>query len=166
MLVMIEILVKNAAGPEVAIPPNHSAIPPCIGGRLQSLRIGVLAYPGCFASEVFGVPDLLTFANRVAVLQGPNRARYEATIVSPRRRVVAAGGLSLNVSAMCPVDILVVPGFDLSPTVEWDPVLAGLQPELASIRSSADAGIPIVSICVGALLLAEAGLLDGRQATT
>jgi hypothetical protein len=30
------------------------------------LTIGVLAYPGCFASEVFGVLDLLTIGIHVA----------------------------------------------------------------------------------------------------
>ena len=33
---------------------------------MAALRIGVLAHPGCFASEVYGVPDLLTMASRVA----------------------------------------------------------------------------------------------------
>src|SRR5262245_2641779 len=43
---------------------------------VSDLRIGVLAYPGCFASEVFGVPDLLTMAAHVA---GPDHAGYEVT---------------------------------------------------------------------------------------
>ncbi len=36
------------------------------GSRARPVRIGVLAYPGCFASEIFGVPDLLTMAHHVA----------------------------------------------------------------------------------------------------
>lgn len=38
-------------------------------------RVGVLAYPGCFASEAYGIPDLLTLADRVA---GRPRPRFEA----------------------------------------------------------------------------------------
>ncbi|KOU35205.1 AraC family transcriptional regulator [Streptomyces sp. WM6378] len=127
------------------------------------MRIGVLAYPGCFASEVFGVPDLLTMAAHVA---GPDRAGYEVSIVSPRRRVIASGGAQLAVSPPRQVDVLVVPGFELVPGLDVDAKLAALAPEIAVIRSHATAGDVVVSICVGAFLLAEAGLLNGRRATT
>lgn len=130
---------------------------------MSALRIGVLAYPGCFASEVFGVPDLLTMATHVA---GPDRAGYEASIVSPRRRVAASGGAALAVSPLREVDVLVVPGFELAPGLDMDAKLASLAPEIAAIRSHAAAGNGVVSICVGAFLLAEAGLLHRRRATT
>ncbi|MBA8952335.1 GlxA family transcriptional regulator [Actinomadura namibiensis] len=130
---------------------------------MSALRIGVLAYPGCFASEVFGVPDLLTMAAHVA---GPRHAGYRVSVVSPRRRVVASGGQELAVSPLREVDVLVVPGFELAPGLDVDGRLAPLGPEVAAIRAHADAGRAVVSICVGAFLLAEAGLLDGRRATT
>ncbi|WP_406510240.1 GlxA family transcriptional regulator [Streptomyces sp. NBC_00212] len=130
---------------------------------MSALRIGVLAYPGCFASEVFGVPDLLTMAAHVA---GPDRAGYEVSIVSPRRRVTASGGAQLAVSPPREVDVLVLPGFELVPGLDVDAKLAALAPEIAVIRSHAAAGDVVVSICVGAFLLAEAGLLNGRRATT
>ncbi|MFF4183721.1 GlxA family transcriptional regulator [Streptomyces sp. NPDC001691] len=136
---------------------------------MTALRVGVLAYPGCFASEVFGVPDLLTMAARVA---GPDRAGYEVSVVSPRRRVTASGGVELAVSPPREVDVLVVPGFELTPGSEpgpgWgvDERLARLGPEVEVIRSHAASGRVVVSICVGAFLLAEAGLLDSRRATT
>ncbi|MBL3670940.1 helix-turn-helix domain-containing protein [Streptomyces sp. M2CJ-2] len=133
---------------------------------MSPLRVGVLAYPGCFASEVFGVPDLLAVATHVAAAQGSLQPAYEASVVSPRRRVVASGGSALDVSAIRPVDVLIVPGFELSPTVDLDATLARLGPEIASIRSQAASGTAVVSICVGAFLVAEAGLLDGREATT
>lgn len=127
------------------------------------LRVGVLAYPGCFASEVFGVPDLLTMATHVA---GPDRAGYEVSVVSPRRRVVASGGVALTVAPLREVDVLVVPGFELIPGLDIDAKISGLPREVAAIRSHAAAGNVVVSICVGAFLLAEAGLLDHRRATT
>ncbi|MBW5481089.1 GlxA family transcriptional regulator [Streptomyces bambusae] len=133
---------------------------------MSPLRVGVLAYPGCFASEVFGVPDLLAMATHVAVAQGSARPAYEASVVSPRQRVVASGGSVLDVSAVRPVDVLIVPGFELSPTADLDATLAGLGPEVAAIRSQAASGTAVVSICVGAFLCAEAGLLGGREATT
>ncbi len=130
---------------------------------MSPLRVGVLAYPGCFASEVYGVPDLLTMATHVA---GPNRAGYEVSVVSPRRRVVASGGAALAVAALREVDVLVVPGFELVPGLDVDAKLASLALEVAAIRAHAATGNVVVSICVGAFLLAEAGLLKGRRATT
>ncbi|MQY05352.1 GlxA family transcriptional regulator [Actinomadura macrotermitis] len=130
---------------------------------MGALRVGVLAYPGCFASEVFGVPDLLTMAAHVA---GPDRDGYEVSVVSPRRRVVASGGAALAVSAPGEADVLVVPGFELRPGLDVDARLASLAPEIAVVRAHAAAGGAVVSICVGAFLLAEAGLLAGRRATT
>ncbi|MBB5850565.1 GlxA family transcriptional regulator [Amycolatopsis umgeniensis] len=127
------------------------------------LRVGVLAYPGCFASEVFGVPDLLTMAMHVA---GPESAGYEVSVVSPRRRVVASGGVTLAVSPLREVDVLVVPGFELVPGQDIDAKITGLAAEIAAIRSHTTAGKVVVSICVGAFLLAEAGSLDRRRATT
>ncbi|MEU3459486.1 helix-turn-helix domain-containing protein [Streptomyces sp. NPDC006733] len=133
---------------------------------MSPLTIGVLAYPGCFASEVFGVPDLLTMAAHVAAGHGSPQPAYATTVLSPRRRVRASGGSVLDVSAVRPVDVLIVPGFELSPALDLDATLAALGPEVASIRSQAASGTAVVSICVGAFLLAEAGLLDGREATT
>jgi transcriptional regulator GlxA family with amidase domain len=130
---------------------------------MSALRVGVLAYPECFASEVFGVPDLLTMAGHIA---GPGRDGYEATVVSPRRRVAASGGTVLAASLLREVDVLVVPGFELAPGLDVDARLASLAPEIAAIRSHAAAGGAVVAICVGAFLLAEAGLLERRRATT
>ncbi|MEV5569802.1 helix-turn-helix domain-containing protein [Spirillospora sp. NPDC052269] len=131
---------------------------------MSALRVGVLAFPGCFASEVFGVPDLLTMAAHVA---GPDHAGFEVSVVSPRRRVAASGGVTLGVVPPREVDVLVVPGLELVvPGVRLDERLASLTAELEVIRAQAAAGNAVVSICVGAFLLAEAGLLDGRRATT
>ncbi|QKW09274.1 helix-turn-helix domain-containing protein [Streptomyces sp. NA04227] len=130
---------------------------------MSALRVGVLAYPGCFASEVFGVPDLLTMATHIA---GPGHAGYEVSVISPRRRVVASGGTVVHVSALREADVLVVPGFELTPDLDLDARLAPLAAETGAIRAHAAAGRAVVSICVGAFLLAEARLLDGRRATT
>ncbi|MFG1619390.1 GlxA family transcriptional regulator [Nonomuraea wenchangensis] len=130
---------------------------------MSELRVGVLAYPGCFASEVFGVPDLLTMA---AHLGGPDLVSYEVAVMSPRSRVAASGGTTLGVCPVREVDVLVVPGFELGPALDVDARLASLGPEIAVIRSHAATGNAVVSICAGAFLVAEAGLLHRRRATT
>lgn len=126
----------------------------------------MLAYPGCFASEVFGVPDLLTIASHVARAAGGVGALYEVSIVSPRRRVAASGGVPIAVTSPHEVDLLIVPGFELSPGLDLDATLALLGPEVAAIRAHRHSGAALVTICVGAFLAAEAGVLDGRHATT
>jgi len=128
----------------------------------MTLRVGMLAYPGCFASEVFGVPDLLTMAGHFA----SGEPAYQVTVLSPRRRVTGSGGVPISVAPIRPVDVLVVPGFELHPGLDLDATLAALRPEIETVAASAHAGTAVVSICVGAFLLAEAGLLDGRESTT
>ncbi|MEW2418174.1 helix-turn-helix domain-containing protein [Streptomyces sp. NPDC046866] len=145
---------------EAARPPQDGTGP---GAGPGALRVGILAYPDCFASEVFGVPDLLTMAGHIA---GPDAPGYRVSVLSPRRRVVASGGAALDVRPLREVDVLVVPGFELLPDTDPDARLARLAPEIAAIRAQASAGTAVVSLCVGAFLLADAGLLDGRRATT
>ncbi|MFI9155580.1 GlxA family transcriptional regulator [Streptomyces sp. NPDC053367] len=133
---------------------------------MSALRVSVLAYPGCFASEVYGVLDLLTMAGHVAAAQGATAPSYVCSVVSPRRRVVASGGSPLSCSALRPADVLIVPGFEAPPGPGLDAALARLAPETAAIREQAASGAAVVSICVGAFLVADAGLLAGRDATT
>lgn len=100
----------------------------------DALRVGVLAYPDCFASEVFGVPDLMTMAGHLA---GPDAPGYRVSVISPRRRVTASGGARLDVRPVREVDVLVVPGFELRPDTDLDARLARLAPEIAAIREQA-----------------------------
>ena len=118
--------------------------------------MAVLAYPGCFASEVFGVPDLLTMATHVAdadVDQGPT---YDVTVVSSRRLVRAAGGLAMTTTPVDEADVLIVPGFELPQRLDLARTLSSLATEVETIRRLQSDGVAIVSICVGAFLLGEA----------
>jgi len=130
-------------------------------------RVGVLIYEGCFASEALAVLDLLTLANRVAEFRG-DPAPFSPTIHAARPGGVSiSGGFELRAPRMnYSLDLLVVPGFDLSPGQDIDGRLNRWQDEIALLRRVAARGIPTASICVGAFLLGEAGILDGRRATT
>lgn len=132
---------------------------------MPPLRIGVLAYPGCFASEVYGIPDVLSIAARMAT-PGAVSPPFECQVVSPRRRVRAASGTPLPVRAPGPLDLLLVPGFDVPDPTLAATVASGLDLEVGLVREFASRGLPVVSVCVGAFLLAEAGILDRREATT
>ena len=88
---------------------------------------------------------------------------YRLTVCSPGARAVTAeGGLRLagaeGLRALRSADLIVVPGLDLrAPPPET------LLRELARAHR---AGARIASLCTGAFVLAAAGLLDGRRATT
>ncbi len=131
------------------------------------LRVGLLAYDGCFASEILALADTLTLANRVVESRG-ERAPFVTSVLAVRPGEVRTGsGTVITARAMSRgLDALVVPGFDLDPAEPPAKRLQTWQDEIDLISRAARRSLPIASICVGAFLLAESGLLDGRRATT
>lgn len=141
------------------LPPN----PP-------GLSVGILAFPGCMASEVLGIVDVVKVGMRVAAssASGPEVA-VEVHVMSarPSLKLNVAGGALLHVGPARQCDVLIVPGFNTGADQrEVNTLLAQLRPERDFIRGQFDAGTQLVSVCVGAFLLADAGILDGRRATT
>jgi transcriptional regulator GlxA family with amidase domain len=131
------------------------------------MHVGVLAFPGCFATEVFGLSDLFVMADLVGAATPGSPARFRTSVLGRTRTVTAAGGHGLRTEGWDrPVDVVVVPGFEVSGPAHLDDVLGGLRPEVGRLRDLARSGVPVASVCVGAFLLGAAGLLDGRRATT
>lgn len=138
--------------------------------ELPRLTIGILAYPGCMSSEVLGTADVLQVGARVAA-GGSSLPGVEVDVrvvtARPSLRLRVATGAQLHVGPAVHCDVLVVPGFNAAADErEMDALLSGLRPERDFLREQFDAGTQLVSVCVGAFLLAEAGILDGRRATT
>ncbi len=136
--------------------------------RSGPIHVGIL---------IFDQVEVLDFAGPYEVF---SRARLEAgaasrrtdddapfrvfTVAATASSIRATGGLGVEPDfdfASTPrIDLLIVPGgfgtrplLDDARTIDW-------------IRHTADGAGWVTSVCTGALLLAKAGLLSGRKATT
>ena len=137
----------------------------------QTLHVGVLAYDGCLGSEIFGISDVLLIANRIARAQGSvDDDPFRVTVMAHPDGgglVTAAGGVTVAAEPWhTGIDTLVVPGFDVSAPRAVGDRLATWAAEAEFIAAAAASGVPLGSVCVGAFLLGEAGVLDARRATT
>lgn len=130
---------------------------------MKRTRIALLAYPGCMGFQLFGVADILGIGMDLA---GSPALDIEWVSVQGRRVPLSGGTTVETVKPSGTYDVLVVPGFGLSRPVDWHFRLAARGGEIAFIRRSFARGTRVASACVGAFLLAEAGLLDGRKAVT
>jgi len=136
--------------------------------RLETL---VLALPETAGSALYGLVDVLTSTGsiwqtlaRAEVVASPFRVQ----IASLSTRSFRCGNdipvaPAVAIRDRSPADIIVVPQLWLGP----DEHVAGRYPEVTDwLREQHARGASIYSVCSGALLLAETGLLDGREATS
>lgn len=128
-------------------------------------RVVMLAMPCREVVEVGGVLDIFHTVNeRVRHAAAPD-VGYVVEVVSPVETVRAWPGLRLVADCSYravrgPIDTLIVTGIDGPDDARRDPEL------VRWLARTAPRTRRVVGLCTGSFLLAEAGLLNGRAATT
>lgn len=135
---------------------------------MERLTVGIFIFDGV---EVLDFAGPFEVFSRTRLSPGVESRRSEDTapfhvftIAPSEQPIVATGGLKVlpdySLERAPRIDILVVPGgFGTRPLLV-DGVI------LDWIRQAASTARRVTSVCTGALLLASAGLLAGRRATT
>jgi transcriptional regulator GlxA family with amidase domain len=135
---------------------------------MERWKVGILLFDGVAALDVAGPLEVLSRARLepgVESRRSDEQALFDVfTVARAREPVTATGGLVLVPShsfADAPhIDLLLVPGgFGTRPMLQDAEFVEWIRATAAKARLTA-------SVCTGALLLARAGLLDGRRATT
>lgn len=124
-------------------------------------RIGIIVFDGVLTSDITAPLEVFGIASRQSWF-----SEYEVVTinVSDGAVVTTEEGLQLKVSyhlSQTPeVDVLLVPSaYDMAP-------LLSNKQLISYIRNTAAQADWMASNCSGAFLLAEAGILDGKRATT
>ncbi|OOG25412.1 AraC family transcriptional regulator [Thioalkalivibrio denitrificans] len=136
----------------------------------DKLMVALLAVPESTASTLYGMYDMLGSTGRdweLFVNGVPGEPLIHPMIVSADgRRIRSPSGLAIEPEyslADCPdVDLVAVPDLMVAP----DEDIAGRHPaEVAWLRERYASGALLATACTGSMILAEAGLLDGQDAT-
>jgi transcriptional regulator GlxA family with amidase domain len=139
------------------------------------MNVDVLLYDGFDELDGIGPYEVFDYALGYAA-EGEDRAgRVRYVTLDERDRVTASHGTRVGVDGVLPEpdatdvpDLLVVPGGGCNARDEeasaWTEAQKGDGPRALADHHAA--GTRIASVCTGSMLLAEAGVTDGRRAVT
>jgi transcriptional regulator GlxA family with amidase domain len=138
------------------------------------MRVGLVAVPGCFDSGLTALMDVFGTAERVRSSVDRSIDPIEVRTIGSAPEVTTAGGLTLAMhhvvgddSALAGLDVLIVPGIGVSTAAALAQALSSAHVRrLRSWLAPAADELALAAACTGTFVLADAGVLDGRAATT
>jgi transcriptional regulator GlxA family with amidase domain len=135
------------------------------------MRVAVLALDGLFDTGLTVALDAFALANKFAAGQTGGAPRFDVSIVGVRKKVRSSHGLVIPVQAVTPTlkpDWVIVPALSTGTPDVLVPALGRPDVRQAQVQVVKwhEGGARIAAACIGTFLLAEAGLLDGQEATT
>lgn len=136
--------------------------------------VAIMAYDGCLGSGLTGPADVFKIANTHCQLFDSERVSplFSWSILSMDGRPVRTStGITINVDGSFreaqKANIVIIPGIDHATGRELLEIIQGFTPALAQcLVDLHEKGIILSSSCSGSFILAEAGLLDYKRATT
>lgn len=133
--------------------------------------IGLVAFDGCIGSSVHALADLFSVANTINYRMGGQEALFETRVLTLDGAQVTAsnGNLLASEGALISetdIEVLMVPGIGIEAVGELDEVLTSMRPLVELLATKQDRRTITTASCTGTFLLAESGLLNGKQATT
>ena len=138
----------------------------------MATQITVIALPQSAATSMMGVIDIFSIANRISKrINDLDEPLFNTRLVSVDGEPVTCGnGYTISVDGrledITPEDILFIPAFTLATRSDIDRAVARWQSVLPWLKLHGNQQSLIATSCSGSFLLAEAGLLEGKQATT
>ncbi len=127
----------------------------------KAYTIGIIVFDGVLTSEVIGPAEVFVSASQREWFKG---GKVLLIGIEPQPTISTEEGIRLTVDATIAddltLDVLLVPGGnDMSHLLQHDKLNAFIQKQEESVEW-------LGSFCAGAFLLGNAGVLDGKQATT
>ncbi|HEY4452633.1 MAG TPA: GlxA family transcriptional regulator [Solirubrobacteraceae bacterium] len=137
-----------------------------MAGRRHPRQVVIVAFDGVQSLDLTGPLEVFTGARQLIAARGRGERSYEVSIASlDGHALTSSSGLRITPHAAIadvptPIDTLIVAGGDgHRAACEQRALIDWIQIRSGGARRTA-------SVCTGAFLLARAGLLDGRRATT
>lgn len=134
--------------------------------KYQSRTIGIVVYPDVQILDITGPSEVFNFANLTLIKQGITQENiYTIKLLADRRGpVTTMSGLQIVAEDVydkpdAELDTLFIPGGEVEQALASQQLIGWIKTMSTHVRR-------LVSVCTGAFLLAEAGLLEGRKATT
>jgi transcriptional regulator GlxA family with amidase domain len=132
---------------------------------MERKRVGILIFDRVEVLDFCGPYEVFNAARVDEARRREEPSPFEVVVVAEQAGpVVVNGGMRVlpdfTLADCPPLDILVVPGGRGTRTeIHNSPLIAWIKQQAGQVET-------LTSVCTGALLLGQAGLLDGRRATT